>query len=230
MAPAEETHRVCYQVKQSCSPTASTLLPAITGKPGPLIAESQPRLLCAVLSPVSANQVLSLLLAVRAGADVEIAFDRKSAPEHGVWQSLSCTECSDVMALLDRSVSGCEHVGFLLLELAGTAWRGHGHLVAGSILGPLCFAVCLFMLWCCQGVGSVTQPGLYAPTEAVKEVLGHWICSSSGLALSFFPLSFWMTIQIGVIHLDKRNGHSLAHLVKMPGCTEWTTGVLMFAY
>lgn len=41
-----------------------------------------------------------------------------------------------------------------------------------------------------SGVGSVTQPGLYAPTEVVKEVLGHWICSSSGLALSFFPLSF----------------------------------------
>ena len=86
-----------------------------------MIAESQPRLLCAVLSPVSANQVLSLLLAVRAGADVEIAFDRKSAPEHGVCQSLSCTEYSDVMALLERSVSGYEHVGFLLLELAGTA-------------------------------------------------------------------------------------------------------------
>ena len=26
-----------------------------------------------------------------------------------------------------------------------------------------------------SGVGSVTQPGLYAPTEVVKEVLGHWI-------------------------------------------------------
>jgi len=186
MAPAEETHRVCYQVKQSCSPTASTLLPAITRKPGPLIAESQPCLLCAILSPVSANQVLSLLLAVRAGADVEIAFDRKSAPEHGVWQSLSCTECSDVMALLDRSVSGCEHVGFLLLELAGTAWCGHGHLVAGSILGPLCFAACLFMLWCCQGWEVLLSQAFMLQQKQLKKFSG------TGFALPLawpFPFS-----------------------------------------
>lgn len=121
MDPAEETLRVCYQAEQGCSPIASTLSPAITGKPGPLAAESQPRLLCAVLYPVPANQVLSLLPAVRAGADVEVAFDGKSAPEHGGWQSLSCTECSDAMALLERCVSGCEPVSFLLLEFARTA-------------------------------------------------------------------------------------------------------------